>query len=164
VDACAPVSFLPEGADAVRLFAGTRGRPGPPLVVTVRGDDGRAVTGGTVAGGYRTSRLDVPVKPAPRNVYGTVVCVHNAGDVPVRFSGNATPLSISAAQGRGNDVIRVDFLRDGSESWWELSPTMAERLALVKPSWIGGWTMWALLGLVALLWAASIAVLRRESR
>jgi hypothetical protein len=117
-----------------------------------------------VGGGYGQGPLEIPLRAPRREITEPVVCLHNAGTRRVRFAGNYTPLSPAAAQSRGDDQIRYDFLRPGRESWWHLSPTVAARFSALKPTFVGSWTMWALLGVVAGLWAGVILVLRRESR
>jgi hypothetical protein len=157
---CTTVPFLPTRVSAARVYPNAAASP---LELTVR-SGGRVVSSGRVAGGYGAGPLEVPLRPPRREVTQPNVCLRNNGSRPVRFAGNYTPLSPAAAQSRGEDRIRYDFLRPGRESWWHLSPTVAARFSALKPTFVGSWTMWALLGVVAALWAGAILVLRRESR
>jgi hypothetical protein len=160
---CTRVSFLPQDTSSVRVFAGPFGGPGGPLRVTIA-DRGRVVSSGTVAGGYGTQPLTIPLRRIERLVVEPQVCLRNLGPRPVQFAGNFTPLSPFASQERGKDVIRYDFYRAGRDSWWQLAPTVAARFSRVKPTFVGAWTLWAVLGVIAALWAASILLLRNESR
>jgi hypothetical protein len=162
-ESCAPLSFLPTKVESARVYAGTYGAPGSPLELIVRAN-GRIATTGHVAGGYRNGPLTIPIRPPRRELVEPEVCLRNAGSRRVRFAGNVTPLNAAAAQGRGGDRIRFDFIRPGRESWFSLSPTIADRFAMLKPTFVGPWTMWALFGVVALLWAGAIVLVRRESR
>jgi hypothetical protein len=156
---CAPVPYVPQGANAVRVFAGTRGGPGGPLSVTVR-DRAGVVSSGRHPAGYGTQPLLVEFDRIPRDLDVPVACMRNLGRRRVVFAGHSTPLNLAASQGRGGDDIRYDFYRPGSESWWSVAGTMATRFARAKPTWMGPWTMWAILGAVAVLWVCALYVVR----
>jgi hypothetical protein len=162
-DSCTKVPFLPTKVSSARVYPGTYGGPGSPLELTIRWG-GRTVSSARVSGGYGNAPLEIPVRAPRRELVEPVVCMRNAGSRRVRFAGHITPLNAAAAQGRGGDRIRYDFLRPGRESWWGLSGTVAARFSRLKPSFVGSWTMWALFGVMAALWPASILILRRESR
>ena len=160
---CAVYPYIPKGASSVVMFAGTFGRPGPPLRLEVFWGRAR-VSSGIVRRAYRSGPLRVALRPLSRDAFKPWVCVRNLGRSRVRFAGNATPQSPYASQGSGSDVIRYDFYRPGSESWWAVAPTVAERFSRVKPTWVGAWTLWAVLGVALLVGAGAIALVRRETR
>jgi hypothetical protein len=156
---------LPAGAAALRLFVGTLGHPGSPLEITVTGTHG-ALSRGRVAGGYRNGPLHVPITRVARDGGEGRLCIRNRGRATMRFAGNLTPPfgGANTANARLGDVIRVDFLRPGRESWWDISPQIARRFGLVKTSFFGSWTLWFVLGLVVLSSTAAITLVLRQRR
>ncbi|HVE68580.1 MAG TPA: hypothetical protein VNB64_08370 [Solirubrobacteraceae bacterium] len=160
---CSVSSYIPKGASSVVVFAGTDGRPGPPLRVEVFWGRAR-VSSGAVRGGYRSGPLRIALRPLRRDAFAAWVCMRNLGGSRVRFAGNATPQSPYASQGTGGDVIRYDFYRSGPETWWAVAPAVAERFARVKPSWVGEWTLWVVLGAALLVGAGASVLVRRETR
>jgi hypothetical protein len=160
---CSHVRYIPDGAAGVRVYAGTLGRRGSPLRITVS-RAGRPVTGTTIPGGYRTEPLSGRMPAVPRDLDGATVCLRNLGPNLVQFAGNTTSYNKAAGQTAGREDIRFDFLRSGRESWWQMSGTVAARFSRVKPAWMGAWTMWAALAALGLLWAGALAVLRRSLR
>ncbi len=150
---------VPEGAASVRIYAGTFGRPGGPVAVSVA-HAGRIVTGGRVAGGYPDdSALVIPLRRETAKWPSARVCVRNLGRRPLRFAGNRTPVGAASAE---RDDIRTDWLLPGRPSWAGLAGRIAERFAAAKPRFFGAWTLWALAAGLALLWATAIALVARR--
>jgi hypothetical protein len=157
--------------ERVRVFAGTDGRPGPPLEVTVSPEANRPdLARGRSAGGYRSSG------PAPtaatvdvgrvRPTGPVVVCVRNRGSGKVSLfgaGGNASaPASSLDGTPIGGDVaVRLEHRR--SRSVIALGPAMAERASRFKPGWAGPVVIGLLAALVLLGVPALLAVAMRRA-
>jgi hypothetical protein len=142
--ACRTDIDVPAEFSRVRLFTASFGRPGPALSVTA----GRAR--GKVAPGYPDNSaveasLD-QVAPGGR----IDLCVTNVGDSRVALFGSP-PDTAPPYLGDPNlePELGVTFLRNESSSMAALVPTAFERASLFRPAWVGPWTFWALLALVA---------------
>jgi hypothetical protein len=147
---CQDGETIPGNSAALRLLIGTYGRPVPELGVSARRMGGDRVTAGERPGGGSAGRIDIPVERVEDAVSGVRVCVRAGG--PGR----------SVLYGAGGRV-RFEWMRPGSESWFELLPTIAHRFGLGRASLAGS----LLLPFVALLllaaWAATIRVVLREA-
>jgi len=58
--------------------------------------------------------------------------------------------------------ISVVYLRPGSESWWQLLPTLSQRFGLGKASFFGDWTLATVALLLLGVWVGTVRLLRRE--
>jgi hypothetical protein len=157
----------PAGAASVRFYAQPFVLTGGPLDVTLF-EGGRLLTKGVVL----VARADVPAvakldRPLKREVPGLRLCIANSGLTPIDLRGDRTSPADTfintGGQGTPDDV-RVDFLRPGSESWWDVAPAVARRFGLEKASFFGSWTMWAVFVLIALNGIGALFLLARESR
>jgi hypothetical protein len=61
-------------------------------------------------------------------------------------------------------AISLVYLRHGSESWWELLPTLTTRFGLGKASVFGDWTLPVLALLLLGVWVVTLRLLVRELR
>jgi hypothetical protein len=142
--ACRKGIDVPAGFSRVRLSTASFRRPGPALTVTA------GTARGTVPGGYPDNstveaRLDSVVQPGRIDV-----CVVNEGDRRVALLGapEDTPPHELGNSGIGAELGFV-FLRDEPRSMAALVPDAFERASRFRPEWVGAWTFWALLVLVA---------------
>ena len=159
---CAPDQAIPRDAVAVVVYAGTAGGPrGEPFALTVE-QGGRRLASGRMSGDWgENAILRIPIEPIGREVFGARVCVRNLGDRRIRFAGNVTPQTGPVL---GNpDVIRTDWLLAGEPTWWDVAPRIVRRATPFKPGFVGAWTFWALLGVVAATWAAGLALVIRRA-
>jgi hypothetical protein len=161
---CQRGQFVPRGAEAVQLYVGTGGHEAGPASVSLRLPDGRTLAGRT-RGAFTSGMVELSIAGPRRDTRNAVVCLRNEGARRFQAAGNAglagPPLDTERHR---SDVIRVDYLRGGGESWWDRAPAIARRFALFKASFFGSWTLWAVAGVLACAWAAAIAlVLRRPS-
>jgi hypothetical protein len=158
---CDPGQHVPADAAAVRVYAGTFGRQGGPVSISVR-SAGRQVSAGRAPGGYPdNTRLRVPIARIGRNLYDATVCLRNRGTKPLRFAGNLTPQTGGKRAGR--EAIRLDWLLPGHPTAWSLSPRVARRFALSKASFVGPWTLWVVFALLGAVGACAVALaVRRE--
>lgn len=154
-----PIS-VPGGGefDRVVLHLGTYRRPGPEVEVEVRdrAADGRVIGRGTLAAGYADigrepeHAIRVGEIPAGRQID---VCVLNRGSTKVAVFGNADAASRTSAATFNGQPAGVDMtmvFERSPRSLASLTGALADRAALFKLGWIGGWTFWLLAALVLL--------------
>jgi hypothetical protein len=142
--ACRAGIDVPAEFSRVRLFTASFGRPGPRL--SVAAGDSR----GTVAAGYPdNSAVEASLDTVPEGER-IEVCVTNEGDSRVALLGSPpdTPPP-HLADPELEPELGVAFLRDEPSSMATLVPQAFERASLFRPAWLGPWTFWALLVLVA---------------
>jgi hypothetical protein len=159
---------VPADTAAVAYIMRNDGRPASDLRVGIADESG-PVTGGRRKGAYSRDdqvavRLDSVVEAG---IEDASVCLENRGRETLRVAGvftgpqeNVASVDVVPQQGRA----RIAYLRPGSESWWELVPTIVHRFGLGKGDMLGSWAI----GLVALLmiaaWAsAAYALVRRDA-
>jgi hypothetical protein len=58
--------------------------------------------------------------------------------------------------------ISLLYLRAGSESWWQLLPTLSRRFGLGKASFFGAWTLPLAALLLLGVWVSAVRLLLRE--
>jgi hypothetical protein len=141
---------LPADTAGVRLLLGTYGRPTPTVVVRATGR-GRTITQGTLRGGGREGHVTVPITPVRSETRAGRVCVRIEGSGPTVLYGSG-------------GIVRLEFLRPGSESWLDLLPVVARRFGYGKANPFGS----ALILVAALVllaaWLAAGRLLVRELR
>jgi hypothetical protein len=147
---CQDGETIPGDTGALRLLVGTYGRPVPELSVSARRPGTDLITAGERRAGSHEGRVDIPVEPVDDGINGVRVCLRVDGPGRTVLYG---------AGGR----VRLEWMRRGSESWFELLPTIADRFGLGRASLAGS----LLLPFVALLllaaWAAAIRLVMREA-
>jgi hypothetical protein len=156
--ACTLGIDVPADFSRVRLATASFGSPGPRLTITAGGSRG------TVAGGYPDNST-VEARLATVSEGGRVeVCVTNEGDHRVALLGSPpdTPPHELGNPGLGPD-IGIVFLRDEPSSMAALVPDAFERASRFRPAWVGPWTFWVLLGLVAVALPALLAAAYRSA-
>jgi hypothetical protein len=142
--ACRADIDVPAEFSRVRLFTASFGRPGPRLSITA----GRAR--GTVAAGYPdNSAVEASVDTVAEGER-IALCVTNDGDSRMALLGS--PPDTSPPHLADPDLrpeLGLAFLRDEPSSAATLVPHAFERASLFRPAWVGPWTFWALLVLIA---------------
>lgn len=151
---CQAGQVVPEDTAGLRLLIGTYERPAPELAVEVSAS-GSEVTSGARAAGGREGRVRIGLEPVEETTGGARVCVR----VRVR----AEPGRRTVLYGSG-ELVRLEWLREGPESWLGLAPAVAERFGLGKPNPFGS----LLLPLMALAlvaaWVAAARLVAREEQ
>jgi hypothetical protein len=142
--ACRDGIDVPADFSRVRLATASFGRPGPALTVTADG------ARGSVAAGYPDNSTVEARLGRVAEGERIDVCVTNAGDSRVALLGSPPETS---PPNLGDPALEpelgVTFLRDEPRSMAALVPEAFERAARFRPAWVGAWTFWILLGLVA---------------
>jgi hypothetical protein len=181
--ACQLFEFVPEDADRVRVWVSTAGKPGGPLEVTAS-REGRVVARGSTSGGYRDSPTDMRLRGDPVETENSKVCVRNASRIRIAIMGSPTVQEAESDERVAKKLfgvqnlpgvavnerayspllrMRLEWRRPGEESWLEFAPTLAERAALVKPSFVGSWTLWAALIAVLASGLGALVLFVREA-
>ena len=150
--ACQRNELVPAGSGALRLRVGTFGRPGPPLELTIEGEDGPPRRG-RLAAGWPEGDVLIPYPEAGRDGPGTRVCVRNAGTDRVAIAGArasgaaATVVGAKPVAGR----MWMSYLRPTERTWWSETGAVASRADVARDALPGAATLW--------LWlAATLAV------
>jgi hypothetical protein len=142
--ACRAAIDVPAGFSRVRVVTASFGRPGPALTITA------GATHGEVPGGYPDNssvEANVGEVAADQRIE---VCVANEGDGRVALFGSppdTPPDHLNDPELRPE--LGITFLRGEPRSMLALVPETFERASRFRPEWIGPWTFWVLLALVA---------------
>lgn len=124
---------VPASTDQLAVAAVSGSGAVPALAVTL-GSGPRPLASGRTRGIAPDGRPLADLQPAPPD--GQLrVCVRNADDDVVALQG------VSGTFG-------VDYY-DGTQSWWEAAPAVAQRFGLGKTGFMGAWTFWLATALVA---------------
>ena len=167
---CQDNETVPAGTGRLRLFVNTIDRAAGPLEITVAtggrpGAPPRVVARATLRYPFRTGSHEVAVAPRfATGLDGARVCLVNRGLSAIALSGDRTPVLGSAAnpyRAQLADDPRVDYLYPEPRSWWAMAGTIAKRFGLVKTSFFGTWTIWAMFAVLAVLWVGVVALLLR---
>jgi hypothetical protein len=160
--ACQPVSGVPNDVGAVRLLIGTYGRLLPPSRIVFASAQGQVLAAGSL-GGVPQGSVVIPVRRRADLSRATQVCLHVGGSHPVALGGVQGPGGSELVNGkRQPGSISLIYLRPGSESWWQLLPTLGSRFGLGKASFFGGWTLPVMAVLLLAAWVASLRLLWRD--
>ncbi|HZV74134.1 MAG TPA: DUF2142 domain-containing protein [Conexibacter sp.] len=101
-----------------------------------------------------------PLHPQTRELDDVEVCLTIGPRGNVTLVGGPTPpqtgpLTVDGAA--TGSSIPLTYLHAGSASWWQSASTVADRMALGRGDWGGGWVVW----LVAALLVVSLALVGR---
>lgn len=162
---CQPTMELPKDAGGVRLLAATYGHPLPALSVRFIGPHG-TLTSGRRAAGAPEGPITVALRhPHGPSVAGTLCVGVGPSPYPTVLGGDQFAPGPESEQIAGKPQggrIAVIWLRPGSESWWQLLPTLSRRFGLGKASFFGTWTLLALALLLLGVWIGALRLLVRE--
>jgi hypothetical protein len=165
---------VPEDGRRLRLLTGSEGAPLPEIELLVR-SNGRATAAGRLPAGAREGLVDIPLSTAPA-ADTTEVCLRNKAPARpatcesgrlercVLISGE-TATGSAAATRRGQPQagrIRLEWLREGRESWLALAPDVARRFGYGKGDYVGPWGIFLCALLVCASWILAIRLLLRK--
>lgn len=159
--------------------------PGTRLLVrVVSGAGSRLASGAVHAAPAAAAALRVPVAAAPSTMTrvgldqtiraGQVVsfCFENAGPSTLTLAGAPAEPGSGNIEAGGHTyglAAATVLLKPHASSVLSLLPTIFARAALFRPTWMGAWTYWLLLGLLAAAfplagWAVALASREEPSR
>lgn len=156
--ACQPNEPVPVDAAQLRLVLGSDGRPLPAVRIILSSPDGARATG-ALRGGGREGPVAIAIPNAGRARGPTTVCLRNLGARSVVLFGapDGDPRKVASPRIAGR--ARLEWLREGRESWLELLPTVARRFGYGKANPLGGGLLPAVAVLIVLSWALAIVSL-----
>jgi hypothetical protein len=161
-EVCQGGELLPADTAALQMTIGTYGKPGPPITVTVTDPRGGVVASGRLGAGWRQGIVRIPITRVAQPSEHNHICIRQeratpersialAGDLP--DPGQHMHVAGRSVEGR----LRYEFMRPGSESWWQLLPTIVHRFSLGK----GGLVRhWAWVGVLLLMLVALVLAVR----
>jgi hypothetical protein len=162
---CQAVVSLPRDAARVQLTIGTYGKPVPALTLRFLDPAGRVSAEGHLAAGAHEGVVSIPVHDVSDPEAATDACVAVERTGPIVLGGEGVPVSDFSERVDGKPEpgrLSLFYFRAGSESWWQLLPTLDERFGLGKAPFFGAWLLpvaaLALLG----VWIATIRLLARQ--
>jgi hypothetical protein len=156
-----------HGFERISLTLGSNRRPGPEVRVEVRDASGGRMLGvGTLPGGWPdVSAQTVDVGTIERDGR-IVVCLRNLSSHPFAPYGESGLANRSSAAYRNERRLEADvsmiFIRDREASVLSFVPDMVDRASLFHGEWVGAWTVWLVLALVALAVPALLVVALRS--
>jgi len=160
---CQPIVPLPLDVARAQLLIGTYGHPVPALQLSFSGAGGAVATGSRAAGG-KEGTVVIPVHRVSSRVASSF-CLHVGGHATVAFGGEGGPIGASSelvdGKAQGGRVSLL-YLRAGSESWWQILPSLDHRFGLGKASVFGDWTLPVLVLVLLGVWIAAMRLLLRE--
>ena len=181
-EACQGAEFIPHDASKLRVWVSTAGKPGGRLDLIARRGATTVAEGRTLSA-YRDSPVYLSVPHLASEVHGADVCVRNRGPIQVAVMGSELPHAygglgrLARAQPAAPGPARVDgkpypfpirmkleWHRAGVLSWLDAAPMISRRATQGRPSFVGTWTFWAVMGLVAVTALGGLGVFAREAR
>jgi hypothetical protein len=185
-EACQVAEYVPADARRLRIWVSTAGRLGPPLELVVKDPTHVVATGETLTP-YRDSPVDLRVSPLRRDVTDATVCLRDRGTSQVavmgsptspnagpgqtsRFAGYQVALS-SQAPAATLDAhayspplrMRLEWHMAGRQSWLSLAPVIARRTSYERASFVGAWTFWVLVAIMAAAAVGGVTLYVRET-
>lgn len=139
----------PHGNQA-RFKVGTFHRPGPPLLLTIRGA-GYSVAAPVAAGFEDNATLQVPIKPPPRAELVTI-CIRNDGRKHITlYSASGRSRSRALVYIQGKRVLPAPnfaFYEAKPVSIGDRIATTVDRIATFRGPFSHAWVIWALVVLL----------------
>jgi hypothetical protein len=159
---------VPSSVRSVAIWGEARGRLAtPPRVeASIRAAHGWEVRGRSGSLGPDGSiRIELSHSPPAGEAQ---LCVSNPNPTALSLLGAVTSapsdVSRSLRRSRSVGVLGVDYYRDGSESWLQLAPTVADRFSLGKAGFLGGWTLWLAMAAIGGAWACAVVAIGARER
>jgi hypothetical protein len=163
---CQPIVPLPQDVARTQLLIGTYGHPVPALQLSFSGADGQAVAAGSWTAGGKEGTIIIPVQRLRSGVAASF-CLHVGGHSGVALGGEGGPIGASSEVVDGQPQagrVSLLYLRAGSESWWQLLPSLDHRFGLGKASLFGDWTLPVIALMLLGVWIAAMRLLLRTFR
>lgn len=147
---CLENQVVPADAAAVRVLVGTYGDPRPGLRLSAR-SGGEQLTSGQLPPGGPEGHVDVPIERVSELRDRATVCLDVRGE-----RGTRTVLYGAAG------TVSLEWLRPGSESWFDLLGTVAHRFGLGRALPEGPLVLPLAIVLLLAAWAAALRLALRE--
>jgi hypothetical protein len=164
-EACQPIAPPPDDAAQVQVFIDSYGRPVPDLSLRLLDPAGSEAAAGHLPRGGREGYVTIPLRRVRGAPAATRACLRIGGSSSVLLGGEGVPVSSTTevVDGRQRPArISLLYKRAGSESWWQLLPTLTRRFGLGKASFFGAWTLPLAALLLLGVWVSAFRLLLRE--
>jgi hypothetical protein len=164
-EVCEPVVPLSADVTRVQLLIGSFGRPVPALALRYLDATGSQVAHAEIAAGRREGLVTLPLHQGRGAGSATRACLRLRGGSKIVLGGEGGPVSAATETVNGRPqggLVSLVYLRSGSESWWQLLPTLSRRFGLGKAALFGDWTLPVLALLLLGVWVATARLLLRE--
>ncbi|HEX3141664.1 MAG TPA: hypothetical protein VHQ87_16530 [Rhizobacter sp.] len=161
---CEPVVAPPTDAARVQLLIGSFGQPVPALRLRYLDAAGAVVADSQLAAGGTEGVVTLPLREKRGAAGATRVCLR-VGSTKIVLGGEGGPASANSEIVNGipqGGLVSLFYLRSGSESWWQLLPTLTRRFGLGKAPLFGDWTLPVLVLALAGVWFGAARLLLRE--
>lgn len=162
---CQTPLALTAASNAAAFSVGTDRRPAIPLRVYVRDLGGRILAETPSAPGYRDGiEQIVRFRTIPSGARVSF-CIRDAGRFPVYPYGTESTYDSGTVMNghRSTRDLAVNFLRPHPRSLLSLIPAAFRHASVFRFDWVGAWTWWVLLGLLALVAPALCALALRSA-
>jgi hypothetical protein len=164
---CQAIGSFPDDAARASVLIGTYDRPMPAMSMRFLSASHQVGAYGALAAGAPATQgyVMVPLRRVPRAGQITTACLHVKGTGHYAIGGEGgivTPTSAVINGKQKSGSISIFYFRRGSESWWQLLPTLDQRFGFGKATFFGAWTLPVMALLVLLVWVAALGLLRRE--
>jgi hypothetical protein len=165
---CQPLYGLPDDAARVRMTVGGAGKRIPSLTLRFLSPSRAVLAEGHLGAGAREGRVELPLRrTGARGVSSEACIVVGSPSGPVSFAGEGVPPSPLSERVNGQTVasrLALFYVRAGSESWWQLLPTLDERFGVGKASIFGSWLLpFCAVALLA-VWIGTLRLLAHRLR
>jgi hypothetical protein len=134
---CQTGESLPAGTSALRI--GLNMALGTRMYVEILAGS-RVIARGTKPSGWRGTEVTVPVQRLSHTAADLTICAElAASNEPVGVVGANSHRSV-AARAQGKPLpgrVRIEYLRDGTQTWWSKASAVDQRLGLGR-AWSGG--------------------------
>jgi hypothetical protein len=164
---CETVGPLPDDAARASVLIGTYSRPMPSIDLRFLNAAHQVVASGHLPPGAPANQgyVMVPLHRTGPAISVATACLHVGGSAHYAIggeSGPVTPISAVVNGKQESGSISIFYYRAGSESWWQLLPTLDQRFAFGKATFFGSWTLPVMALLVIVVWIGAVRLLRRE--
>lgn len=161
---CEPVVSPPSDAARVQLLLASFGAPVPALQLRYMDASGGVIAQGRRAAGGAEGFVTLPLRKTRARGVATRVCL-GVGSTKIALGGEGGPASANSEMVNGvpqGGLVSLLYLRSGSESWWQLLPTLTHRFGLGKAPLFGDWTLPVFALALAGVWFGAARLLLRE--
>jgi hypothetical protein len=162
---CQPQMVLPSDAQRLRILIGTYGAPVPGLLVRFLGSENSTIASGSLAAGTVEGEVTVPITYPHGVAASGTLCIRVGPSAKTVIAGGVFAPGPASERVDGTPQpgrIAVTYLRQGSESWWQLLPTLSRRFGVGKASFFGDWTLLVAALLMLGVWVGTVRLLVRE--
>ena len=158
--ACQLSGTIPRGTSAIRISLSAN--VGPRVSLEVLSGSAVLARGARAAGWGVQETVTVPIKPVPRAIPNTHICLKLGPAIEYIQINGARARTIDV-NGRVRQVtrLRFEYLRAGNGSWWSRASSIARHMGLGHAA-SGTWIVFLVVGLMLTVAALASRLVIRE--